>query len=83
MDHTDRQYILERIAQFIRQEKTGSLTEFAQKCNLNRDTLFDYIDILRRFTGRESVKILYDRSRKTYYFSPSGKFTDFKFIRDD
>ena len=68
---------------FIRQEKTGSLEEFASKCSVkNKDMLFDYIEALRQLMGRDNGKILYDRSRKTYYFSPRGKFTDFRFVAD-
>jgi len=83
MNFVEKYYLLERIAQFIRQEKTGSLEEFASKCGIkNKDMLFDYIEILRQFAGRDNAKILYDRSRKTYYFSPWGKFTDFGFVAD-
>ena len=74
---------LASIAQYIRQEQTGSLKEFAQKCEIKKDRLFDYIETLREFTGRDGTQILYDRIRNTYYFSPSGKFSDFKFIADD
>ena len=84
MNFIEKYDLLERIALFIRQEKTGKLEEFAKKCGIeNRDRLFDCIEILRQFTGREGGKILYDRNRKTYYFNPRGKFTDFKFIEDE
>ena len=81
MDFTERHDNLARIAQFIRQEKTGSPKEFAKRCNLDsKETLSRQIDILRQLAARESAEILYDRERKTYYFSPPGKFSDFKFI---
>jgi len=70
---------LERIAYFIQLEKTGSLEEFAHKLEMKKDTLLDYITILRDYAAREDAEIRYDRSRKTYYFDPHGKFTDFKF----
>jgi len=70
---------LARIAYFIQLERTGNLVEFAQKCEMKKYTLVDYINILKDFAAREDAKILYDRGRKTYYFDPPGKFTDFKF----
>ena len=74
---------LASIAQYIRQEKTGSLEEFAKKCEIKKDRLFDLIETLREFAGIEDAKILYDSYRKTYYFDPPGKFSDFKFIADN
>ena len=72
------------IAYFIRQEKTGSPKEFAKKCNLDCEkTLLRQIDILRQFAAREDAEIRYDKDRKTYYFDPAGKFTDFKFKEDN
>jgi len=81
MNHIERQDSLEYIANKIRQGNTGSLDEFAQTCQLTKDALFDRIEVLRQYTGRESVKILYDKDKKTYYFSQPGKFSDFKFIK--
>ena len=53
MNHIERQDCLERIAQFIRQEKTGTPKEFAQRCNLDSEkTLLRQIDILRQFAAR-------------------------------
>ena len=83
MDFIERHDLLARVAQFIRQEKTGTLEKFAQKCNIQKDRLFDYIEILRQFTGRAGARIFYDKDRETYYFSPRGKFSDFKFIEDN
>ena len=82
MNFIERHDRLARIAQFIRQEKTGTLEEFAQKCGIEKDTLIDYINILRDFAARESAQILYDRYRKTYYFTPQGGFREFKFIEN-
>ena len=80
MNFIERYENLARIAQFIRQEKTGTPKEFAEKCNLDCEkTLLRQIDILRQFTAIEDAEILYDKNRKTYYFEPHGKFTDFKF----
>jgi len=70
---------LARIAYFIQLEETGSLKEFAQKCEIKKRTLSNRIEMLREFTAIEDAEILYDGERKTYYFSPRGKFTDFKF----
>ena len=70
---------LASIAYSIQIERTGSLEEFAKKCGMKKDQLTDYIDTLRQFTGREGAKICYSRYRKTYYFDPPGKFSDFRF----
>ena len=79
MNFIERYDLLVRIAQFIQQEKTGSLEEFSRKCHIKKDMLHDYIELLRQFAGRESAQILYDGERKTYYFTPRGKFNEFKF----
>ena len=71
---------LASIAYFIQIERTGSLGEFAKKCEVEKRTLSNQIDLLRLFAARVGAEILYDRERKTYYFNPSGKFTDFKFM---
>jgi len=70
---------LASVAYEIQKGQTGNLEEFAKKCELKKDRLFDYIDILRQFTGREGGKIRYSKDRRTYYFDPPGKFIDFKF----
>ena len=70
---------LAKIAYLIQIEETGSLEEFAQKCEIKKRTLYNRIEMLREFAAIEDAKILYDGKRKTYYFSPRGKFTDFKF----
>ena len=83
MDYIEKHDLLMRIAQFIRLEKTGGLEEFAQKCNIKKDRLFDCIDVLRQIIKRNEANILYDKDRETYYFSPSGKFIDSKFVADN
>jgi len=79
MNNAEKIDKLASIAYFIQIERTGSLDEFAKKCEMKKDQLTDYIDILRQFTGREDAKICYSRSKKTYYFDPPGKITDFRF----
>ena len=83
MNFIERYDLLVRIAQFIRQEKTGTLEEFAKRCDMeNKYIMHRQIEILREFAGRAKAKILYNNDKKTYYFSPRGKFSDFKFIED-
>jgi len=67
------------IAYFIQSEKTGSLDNFAKRCEIEKRTLSNLIDTLRQFTGRNGAEIRYNRDRKTYYFDPPGKFTNFEF----
>jgi hypothetical protein len=71
------------MAYFIQIEKTGSRQEFANKYGMTKDALGDYINILKDFTVTKGAQILYDKGRKTYYFDPPGKFTDFKFVEFD
>ena len=73
---------LEWIAQCIRQGKTGTPKEFAQRCGMKERTFLRQIDILRQYTGRAGVKICYDKDNLTYYFDPNGKFTTFEFKID-
>jgi len=44
MNFIERHGLLARIAQFIRQEKTGSLREFAKKCDIKKT---DYMIVLK------------------------------------
>ena len=83
MNEIERQHRLEWIAYIIQIENTGSLDEFAHRCNMEKRTLSNKIDVLRQYTGIAWAKILYDRERKTYYFSPKGKFTTFEFVELD
>ena len=83
MNHMQKQDRLEWIAHLIKQEKTGTPQEFAQKCNnMGEKTLRRQICILRQYAGRANAQILYDNKEQTYYFDPPGKFTDFKFKED-
>ena len=82
MDHMQRQDRLEWIAQLIRQGKTGTPEEFAQRCGMTVKMLLRQIDVLRQYTGRAGVKICYDRENLTYYFDKRGKFTTFEFKID-
>jgi hypothetical protein len=63
----------------IQCEETGTPEEFANKYDMKVDTLIDQINILRDFTMRKGAEVRYDQKRKTYYFSPRGKFSDFEF----
>ena len=84
MNFAERYDKIASIAQFIREENTGNPKEFAKKCHLDSEkTLLRLIDTLRQFTGRDDAEIRYNRDRKTYYFDPPGKFSDFKFIKDN
>ena len=84
MNHIEKQHCLEWIAYLIQNENTGTPKELVQRCNLDSEkTLSRLIDILRQYTGIADAKNLYDRERKTYYYEPKGKFTDFKFVEND
>ena len=83
MNFIERYDKLASIAQLIRQGNTGNPKEFAKRCHLDTEkTLLRLIDTLREFTGRNGAKIGYDRDRKTYYFDPNGKFSNFEFKKD-
>lgn len=49
----------------IQKERTGNPDRFAQKVELSRSTLFEYIAYLRNDL---MLKICYDEYRKTYYY---------------
>ena len=83
MGFIERNYLLVEIAEHIQRGNTGTLEEFAAKCDIKKDKLHDYIEILRQLVAKDSTKVLYDRDRKTYYFYPQGKFSTFKFTVDN
>ena len=70
---------LVKIAYYIQKENTGSRRKFAKEMDIEEDRLKDCIAILRIFAENEDAKIHYDQQKETYYFSPQGKFTEFKF----
>jgi len=83
MHFIERYDLLVKIARYIREENTGTSEELAKKCDIaHADMVHDHVDILREFTQREGAEIHYDHIRKTYYFIPRGKFTNFKFVKD-
>jgi len=54
---------MENLKHLIKRERTGDANEFAEKLDISRRTLFNYLEILRD----EGTVIKYDRYRKTYY----------------
>ena len=66
--------IVEQMDHLIRIKKTGNPTAFAQKLEIGRSTLFEYLDIMRALGAR----ISYDKYRQTYYYENNGMF-DFHF----
>ena len=80
MNFQEQYDCLARIARLIQQGKTGTPKELAERCGIGCEkTLLRQIEILRLFAARDFAQILYNRDKKTYYFDPPGKFTDFKF----
>ncbi|TDQ31462.1 HTH domain-containing protein [Zeaxanthinibacter enoshimensis] len=55
---------LERLHSLIEQEKTGSPTELAERLHISVRLLYHLIEQLRDY----HAPILYDRSRKTYFY---------------
>lgn len=53
----------------IQHRCTGNAVDFAQKLNLSRSTLFNYLEYMREDLG---IDILYDKSRGTYYYDGVG-----------
>ena len=61
---------LNKLSLFIRlveQESTGTPTEFANRLGISKTSLYDLIDELRS----HNIKIVYSRSRKTFYNASS------------
>jgi len=79
MKHIEKQQRLEWLAYLIQLEETGSVEELACKCEMEKRTVANLIETLRQCAAIADAEILFDKDRKTYYFSPKGKFTDFKF----
>lgn len=55
----------------IQHRCTGNAVDFAQKLNLSRSTLFNYLEYMREDLG---IDILYDKSRGTYYYDGVGLY---------
>ena len=67
---------LEYLDYLIRTKATGSPRVLAQKLNISRRTVFEYIEILKSL----EAPIVYDRHNETYYYAERGSF-NFKFIK--
>lgn len=55
----------------IQHRCTGNAVEFAQKLDLSRSALFNYLDYMRNDLG---VGILYDRYGETYCYDGIGLY---------
>ena len=67
---------LEYLDFLIRTKATGNPRILAQKLNISKRTVFEYIDILKSL----EAPIIYDRFQETYYYAETGSF-NFKFIK--
>lgn len=50
--------------QLIQMKATGTSEEFAEKLNISRSTLMEYIDVLKQM----EAPIAFDRFRNSYYY---------------
>lgn len=55
----------------IQHRCTGNAVEFANKLELSRSTLFNYLDYMRNDLG---VDILYDKYGRTYHYDGNGLY---------
>lgn len=55
----------------IQHRCTGNAVEFADKLDLSRSTLFNYLDYLRNDLG---VDILYDKYGRTYHYDGNNLY---------
>jgi len=60
----------------IRTRATGNPGELANKLNISRRTVFEYIEILKSL----EAPIAYDKFNETYYYTETGSF-NFKFLK--
>ena len=69
---------LERLDYLIRKKSSGSSQELAEKLEVSKRTIYEYLEILKSL----GAEIEYDNRKKTYYYKKSGKF-NFRFIMDN
>ena len=60
---------LQRLHSLIEQECTGSPLELSQKLHISERSIYNLLDQLKNF----NADIIYDRSRKTYYYQNDFK----------
>ncbi|ADY50865.1 hypothetical protein Pedsa_0280 [Pseudopedobacter saltans DSM 12145] len=65
---------LEYLDELIRHRRTGSPSQLAEKFNVSKRTVFEYIEILKSL----GAEVEYCRYRETYYYKRQGRF-DFHF----
>jgi len=61
----------------IKKKATGDLETFASKMRLSKRTVTELISQMREM----GATILYDRQRKTYYYTEDGEFSVSKFMK--
>jgi len=66
---------LERMDYLIRTKATGTPAELADKLNISRRSVYDYINLLKEM----GAPIAFCRKRKSFYYEAEGHF-QFKFL---
>jgi hypothetical protein len=61
----------------IRNKATGDLATFARKMSISKRSMADILSQMREM----GATILFDRTRKTYYYPEAGEFCISKFMR--
>jgi len=69
---------IQQLDSFIRQERTGTAEEFADKLGVSERTLQNHLQQLREL----NVSIVYDHCKKTYRYPQKGRIT-FGFTPDE
>jgi len=65
MKFLEKLQVIERVDQLIRMKATGSPEALAEKLNVSRRCVYDIINVMKRM----DAPILYNTSRKSYYYS--------------
>lgn len=60
---------IKRMDELIRRRATGTTNQFAERLEISRSTLMEYLDILRNL----GAPIAYDKFRNSYYYIYSCK----------
>jgi hypothetical protein len=61
---------------YISMRITGKPNEFAEKLNISRSTLFEYLNLLKRY----GAPIEYNPLIQSYYYTDGGNF-EIKFVK--
>jgi predicted ArsR family transcriptional regulator len=69
---------IEQLDRLIRNERTGSASEFSKRLGISERTLRNHLQQIREL----GAEVIYDRYKRTYKYSQKGRLT-LTFNRED